>query len=96
MLRSFVPIIVILAASSGSLAPALAADHYGEKTVSVQVTDANGKPMRGIPVELWTKDGDVALKDRTDGKGRLEFRHMPSQKCFLEVLPPIKNGWLLR
>lgn len=91
MLRSLVPVLMILSAFTGPVATVLAADHYGEKTVSVQVTDAKGKPMRGILVELWTKDGDVALKERTNGKGRIEFRHMPSEKCCLEVLPPIKK-----
>lgn len=91
MLRSLLPILTILFAFSGPLVPAVAADHYGEKTVSVQVMDENGKSLRGIPVELWTKDGNVALKGRTNGKGHLEFTHMPSEKCFLEVMPPIKK-----
>lgn len=91
MLRSLVPFILILAASSGTLTPVVAEERYGEKTVSVMVMDEKGKPLRGITVELWTKDGDIALKERTDGKGHVEFKHMPSEKCFLEVLPPIKK-----
>jgi hypothetical protein len=82
---------LVILALLGSFTAAPAEERYGEKTVSVQVTDQKGKPLRGIPVELWTKAGDVALKGRTNGKGRLAFKHMPTEKCFLEVIPPVKR-----
>lgn len=66
--------------------------HALDKVISGQVRDDKNKLIQSVKVELWTKDGSVAMVTRTDANGKFSFTHQPCEQCFLEVAAPKRSG----
>jgi hypothetical protein len=60
-------------------------------TLSGRVVNAQGKPMGGLPVLLWEKDGELSLSCKTSRNGEFDFEHREAGELVLEVNPPLKT-----
>jgi len=56
-------------------------------SISGRVVDQRQKPVGGVPVLLWEKDGDLSLEKKTNGAGEFSFEHKPCSDLCLEVTP---------
>ncbi len=56
-------------------------------SISGRVVDQAQKPVGGVTVLLWEKDGDLSLEKKTNGDGEFKFEHNPCGDLCLEVTP---------
>jgi hypothetical protein len=86
--RTGLSFLTILALSGPLSPPAGAAD----KVISGQVRDHKNRPIGSVKVDLWTRDGNFSLSEKTDKNGKFSLAHPSCNQCFLEVQAPRKLG----
>jgi hypothetical protein len=55
--------------------------------ISGRVVDQGQKPVGGVTVLLWEKDGDLTMEKKSNGAGEFSFEHKPCGDLCLEVTP---------